>query len=109
MKRIIAILLVVSMLFGFSGCATKADKLAAAELSEKISSIGTVKLTSEEKINDIKAQYDALSDKQKKRVENVDVLDNAVAELNKLIEEKNAKDVANVEKLIEQIGNVTAD
>ena len=60
----------------------KAPEVTAAE--ELIAAIGTVTLESEEAIKAARAAYDALTEEQKAQVENLAVLEQAEAELQKL-------------------------
>ena len=54
--------------------ATEADKEAAKTVIDLINAIGTVTLDSEDKINDARTAYEALTDIQKALVENLDIL-----------------------------------
>lgn len=77
-------------------------------VEDKIDAIGTVTLNSETAIEDARAAYDALSDEEKKSVENYTDLEAAEGKLKQLKEEYDAdKDAAAaVESLIGKIGTV---
>ena len=85
--------------------ALKADKAAAEALDEKIAVISAVTLDSEEKINEVRAAYDALTAAQKALVTKLPVLAAAEETLAKLKADKAAAEA--VEKKISAIGNVT--
>ena len=53
------------------------DKKKAADVDERIANIGTVDFTSETKITHARAAYDALTESQKKYVQNLNVLEMA--------------------------------
>ena len=97
MKKLLAILLVVCVLLVLCACGKtkKADKAILA--------IGEVTLDSEEAVSTAVALYDELSDEEKEKVENYNLLQEAVEELESL------KRIAYVESCIDEIGTVTVD
>ena len=90
---------------------TAEDQEKADAVEALISAIGEVTLDSEEKITAAREAYDALTDSQKKLVENLETLEaaeKALADLKATEADKAA--VANVENLINAIGdNITLD
>ena len=60
------------------------DQAAAKAVVDKIAAIGTVTKESETAIKEARAAYDALTDSQKLLVDNLKVLEQAEAELQKL-------------------------
>ena len=87
MKRAIAIILLMCM--GLSLCACGKSK-EAQTIDALILSIEEVTLKDKETINKAQEQYDALSDRQKKQVENYSILEKAVKTL-AILEEEEAK------------------
>lgn len=85
------------------GLSLKLEGWAVSDVQEKIEAIGTVTLDSEESIQAARAAYDALTDEQKKQVNNYDVLTTAEALLSDL------KAADEVENKIDAIGTVTLD
>lgn len=73
----------------FVGCGT--DK-AVTNVIKQIDTIGTVTLESEELIESVEKEYEALTDDQKRLVTNVDTLKKARVDLDALKEEKLEKD-----------------
>ena len=86
--------------------ADEADKATAKAVEEKITTIGTVTLDSEQKIIAARQAYDALTDTQKQLVGNYDVLTAAEKKLAELKDEAAANAV---EEKIAAIGTVTLD
>lgn len=85
---------------------TLKDQITA--VINKIDAIGTVTLDSEDAILDARTTYNALSDAQKARVTNIDILTAAEQRLEKL--KGDAKAIADAEAAIDAIGdNVTLD
>lgn len=105
MKRIIALMLVLSLAMSLVGCASKEEKEAAAEVVELIDEIGSVSLDSEEAITEAQDAYDDLTDRAKKLVKNYEDLEAAQEELDEALEEA-AQEVID---LIDGIGTVTLD
>lgn len=70
----------------------KTDKEIAKEVSDSIDNIGNVTLDKEDEILKIKDRYDQLTKKQKRRVKNHDILENAISELDFLHELEKLKD-----------------
>lgn len=64
----------------------KTDKEIAKEVSNSIANIGVVTLEKEEEILSIKERYDQLTQKQKRKVKNYDVLEKCLTELDALHE-----------------------
>ncbi|MGM9640016.1 MAG: S-layer homology domain-containing protein [Faecousia sp.] len=86
------------------------NKAAADAVMEKIDTIGTVTLDSEEAISEARAAYDALTEDQKALVSNYETLTEAEEMLKAL--QKAAADeqaAAQVSALIDAIGTVTLD
>lgn len=74
MKRIVALALVCCLCFSLSACGKSKEAKKADEL---ILAIGEVSLSSAQIISDAQSYYEALTDKQKREVENYDVLQEA--------------------------------
>lgn len=70
----------------------KANKEAADEVIAKIASIGEVTLDSSIAISEARASYDILTDEQKGLVNNYEVLTNAEARLDELVEEADKRE-----------------
>lgn len=88
MKKTIAILLALCLCIGLCACGADAKKSAEAQKADElILAIGEVSLDSESAILAAKAYYDTLTDEQKAQVENVAVLETAVADLDGLKKE----------------------
>ncbi len=86
----------------------KGDAKAIADTEAAIAAIGdNVTLDSEDAINAARAAYDGLSDENKAKVSNYEVLTKAEATLAQLKADKKA--AANVDKKIAGIGDVTLD
>ena len=85
---------------------TAEDEAAAKAVEDKIDAIGTVTLSSENKIKETRTTYDKLTAVQKALVGNYDKLTAAEQKLLELKDEAVANDV---EKLINAIGTVTKD
>lgn len=81
MKKSIALVLVLVTILSLTGCVSKEEKAAAADLVVAIDNIGTVTLDSEAAIDSAQAAYDQLSEKAQKLVENYPVLEAAQEEL----------------------------
>lgn len=77
-----------------------------AAVVQKIDAIGEVTAESEAAIQDARAAYELLDVRQKKLVTNYEVLVAAEAAL--IVAKENAAAIANVEELIDNIGEVTA-
>lgn len=78
----------------FTGCSDGKVDL----VQQKISEIGVVTLESEGQIEEVRALYDQLTDKQKNKVENVDVLEEAQKQYAELKEEEE-KRIAEEERI----------
>lgn len=89
MKRIIAILMIAVLAFALAACGADPVK----EVQDKIAAIGDVTLNSAEAIKTAQDAYDALSDDDKAKVENVDVLNTAQEKYAKLVKLDQYKDV----------------
>lgn len=85
----------------------KSDKEAVDYVIEKINSIGTVTLESEEKILDARSAYDALTDKRKAMVSNYTILTDAESAFSLLKADKEAVNFV-IEK-INAIGTVSLE
>lgn len=92
-------LLAVFICFTALGCGKSKATIAADDL---ITSIGEVTLESKNKIQAAQQAISELTDWQKEQLENVDLLDSAVATYNRLLADK-------VEQTINSIGTVTLD
>jgi hypothetical protein len=73
MKKILCIVLTILLALTVCGCKSEEAKNA----DNLISAIGTVTLESEAKINEAQKAVDALTDKDKKQLDNLDTLNNA--------------------------------
>lgn len=101
MKRVF---LIVSLAFLLTGCKNTAVK----DTEDAINNIGTVSLDNKTLVYDARANYDALTDNQKDKVENYKILLDAEEKLVILEEEENAKQIANeinnlIDKLYDQL------
>ena len=74
MKKIVALILALSMMFALSGCG-KSE--AVKQVEELIGSIGKVSMDSNETILEARSAFDTLTDKEQKQVENYSVLTDA--------------------------------
>lgn len=84
--------------------------LKVPNLMERIAAIGEVTLEKGELIDGLLAEYDSLSDVNKKKVTNYKVLQNASNTLQKLRKEEEYKQAAaGVMKLISRIGEITLE
>ena len=92
MKRLLSLILALSMVFALCGCGKSANAEKADEL---INAIGEVTLESKTAIDEAWQFYSGLSDKEKEEVENYTILENAIAEY--------------ADKLINAIGEVTLE
>lgn len=81
MKRWIALLLALVMVLGMVGCGKSENAKKADEL---ISAIGEVSLDSREAIEQARAFYDSLTDKEKEEVENAPALEQAQAQFEEM-------------------------
>jgi len=102
MKKVICVLLVLVMMLGLVGCGKSDDVVALEEL---IDSIGEVTLESEGKIIEARAMYIELDDKQKEKVENYSVLEEAENTLQVLIEE--ARTSWEIQYFVDEFGDPT--
>lgn len=84
MKKLLALLLVLTLMLTLTGCKNKAVKNA----EELISAIGEVTLDSGEAITAARTAYDALTEKEVAKVENYALLTEAEATLTALEEEQ---------------------
>ena len=104
MKRVISLLLTLIMCLSLCACGKSEAATAYEALVEEI---GTVSLDSEESIIEAENAYQALTDKEKKSVEESnDILENKRAEYDSLELEARLDSVID---LIDAIGNVTVD
>lgn len=78
MKKTVSLLLALVMCLTLCACG-KSEEVIAVE--EKITSIGEVTIERANIIQEVNQAYDALRDEDKKKVENFDVLQNAMAAL----------------------------
>lgn len=78
MKKTIALLLALVLCLSLGACG-KSEEVKAAE--EKIASIGDVTIEKADIIQEASQAYDALRDEDKKKVENFDILQNAMESL----------------------------
>lgn len=98
MKRVIALLLMLALLVGMVGCASKEDRAEAKEVKMQIEELGEVSLKDADKVGEIQEDYDDLSEEAQKLVKNKSVLDEA------------HQTIANiVMDMIDEIGTVTLD
>ena len=113
MKKTIAILLALCLCIGLCACGGNSDpteptkSAEAQKADELILAIGEVSLESESAILAAKAYYDTLTDGQKAQVENVTVLETAVADLDTLKKEGEYK--ATYEKAVKYETNLQID
>lgn len=77
MKKTVALLLVLSMVFTLCGCGKSKEAKKAEEL---INAIGEVTIDSKDDLDEAQDYYSGLSDKAKAEVENYSILKKAVAE-----------------------------
>lgn len=73
MKRALALLLAFVMMFALCGCGSKKSE-KVMEVERLISELGDITSESGEKLNKAKSAYEELSDKERKNVENYEVL-----------------------------------
>jgi len=114
MKRIVALLLALTMVFALSGCGKSEAAKAADEL---IDAIGTVTLDSEAAIAAAEKAVSGLEDKDRESLENVSALESAREEYEALAKKAReeyeaqveAEKVAAVEAAIDDIGAVTLE
>lgn len=113
MKRILATVLALVLVLTLAACGKSEAAKAADEL---IGAVGTVTLDSEEAICAAEEAVGALTDKEKKQLENTAVLEEARAAYDALVAEAEAKRIeglkqkaAEVDALIDAIGTVTMD
>ena len=95
MKRIAALLLALTLVLGLTACKSKEAKA----VEELIANLGEISLDSGSAIAEAEAQFDALPDDQKEKVEGAELLRSARVQFNALC----------VEDLIKQIGTVTLE
>ena len=95
MRKILALVLCLVLAFALAGCKSQAVKAAEA----LIDAIGEVTAESGDAVEAAEAALQALEEKERTQVENVQ----------KLTDARNALDVALTEKLIDAIGEVTAE
>lgn len=113
MKKTIAILLVFCLCVGLCACGgnsepTEPAKSAEAQKADElILAIGEVSMENESAVLAAKAYYDTLTAEQKAQVENVSVLESAVAELDALKKEGEYK--ATYDKAVEYESNLLID
>lgn len=98
--------LLIALSFLLTGCGKNE---AVLNVEEQISSIGTVSLQSLENIEKAEAAYAALSSKDKEDVSNYELLEEARAEYDTLVEQRNEEQVSAVEILIEPLSNITLE
>ncbi len=89
-KKIILIVLTMSLAFALSGCKDKSVDL----VSQKITEIGTVTLNSQAQLDEISVLYGELSDKQKAKVENYSEFETAKTTYENLKAEEEARQKA---------------
>ena len=84
MKKWIAILLVLALSFALFGCG-KNPLVKAVE--EQIDALGTVTYEDREKVSDARSAYEALLEKERKKVKNLEVLEQAEATITAIEQE----------------------
>ena len=75
MKKIVSLLLVLAICFTLNGCGGQSE--AAKALDEKILTLGEITIESKELLEEVEAEYASLTDKEKKSIENIQVLKDA--------------------------------
>ena len=98
MKRVIAVLLLLSLAFGLVGCVSKEEKAAAQAVTTQIESLAGATLEDVAAVEEAQEAYEALTDKAKNRVKNYGILEEARTNL-----------AASVKGMIDEIGAVTLD
>ena len=93
-KKTICIPLILCLLFFLNACTSKEDKLAASTVETAISQIGIVTLDKRIAIEEVKRQYDALTEYQRQFVTNFSTLQSAISKLDdlQLLEENTKND-----------------
>ena len=85
MKKIVVLLLAISMVFSLCGCGEKkSDEVKKVE--QLISSIGAVSLDREKYITDAESAYEHLYEADKEQVDNYDILVEARSSYNSLVQ-----------------------
>ena len=113
MKKTVTILLVLCLCIGLCACGGNSDpteptkSAEAQKADELILAIGEVSMENESAVLAAKAYYDTLTAEQKAQVENVSVLESAVAELGVLKKEGEYKEI--YEKGLEYENNCLID
>ena len=98
MKRFVAVLLALALMFSLAGCASAEEKEAAKAVSTQIAELTGVTLEDAAAVADALEKYYALTEQARKLVENYDILETACADLAKIVTGK-----------IAEIGTVTLD
>lgn len=103
-------ILVIAMMLALTGCASKEDKKIAETVMIQIENIGSVTIDDAEDIYNIQTTYRKLTDKQKKLVQNYQILKNSMEQLEELIlDEEIKKDPTNTITKDEMTGVWKAD
>lgn len=102
MKRLISIVLAITMLMSLTACKSK----AAQNVDDLIAAIGEVNITSDRAIIHAEQALEALEDKEKEQVEGKDILIAARTQYTQLILEQEAD---KIEEVIDSIGEVSMD
>ena len=96
--------------FRFESKVNVENKAAAKAVSDRIEAIGEVTLDKGTVIKEVRKAYDALTEKQKAFVTNLDVLTQAEAAYDRLLQQEVDKEAARkVSEMIAAIGEVTLD
>ena len=95
MKKIVALILALSMVFALCGCG-KSETVK--EVENAINQIGTVTISSKNAIEKAERLYNILTEKEKEQVENRIALSEARAQYNKLAEQEQARKRAEEEQ-----------
>lgn len=106
MKKIISVLLMLSLCLGMAGC-FKSEQ--AQQADDLLSTLFPVTLESEDAILKAEEAVNALSEKQRGKLDNLDLLQKAKDEYQKLVDELNRSLAGKIDALIEAIGEVTLD
>lgn len=89
MKKNIALLFVAVMCLSLVACGGQSE--AAKALDEKILTLGEITIESKELLEEIEAEYASLTDKEKKSIENIQVLNDAREKLDTIQAEIDAE------------------
>lgn len=98
MKRVIAVLLAITLVLCLAGCANKEEKEAAKAVSIQLEALTDVTLEDAAAVQEAQEAYEALTDKAQKRVKNNAVLETAYVDLAEI-----------VTGMIDEIGTVTLE